>query len=320
MQAQELSDIEASISASRLRSYALLTGNPRDKAQLIGAYQWNKRVSSALYPILQCLEVSLRNAIHEAATAHFGTPDWFDPVTKRAGDDFFAADMKRNPHKQGRYYRNGVSRGSKKGYRIWHSHHENMLADARKKLARARKGALADSIIAELTFGFWVGLFVKQYSDLKTTDRLWPHLEKKVFPHLAPADRRHSNIQRKLDAIKSLRNRLSHHEPVWKMGNVSGPADAISDLTRIVEDILFLIEGMSPSRYKLLVQSGKVAYFRGVCCEETLNHYLSGISWQKIDKRQLKRVVERSVRQPLVNPIVVTNGARPKFLVDLWLP
>lgn len=50
MQDIDASDIELHISQPRLRTYTQLAGT-NDTKKLIGAYQWNKRVASALYPI-----------------------------------------------------------------------------------------------------------------------------------------------------------------------------------------------------------------------------------------------------------------------------
>lgn len=319
MQELDFLDLEANISQPRLRTYTQLAGST-DTVKLIGAYQWNKRVASALYPILQCLEVTLRNAVHTNATQHFNTPDWFDKITKLAGNDMFLADMKKNPYKQNKFYRNGVSTGSRKGLKIWTSYHENMLKQAKDKLTRSGKKSTADSVVAELMLGFWVGIFESNYNDIQTKDRLWPHLEGIVFPNLKPSDRVHSKIHAKLEPIQKLRNRLSHHEPVWKHPSVNGPSMAISHLNNIVDDMISLINGISTHRKELLFRSGKISYFKGICSDETLNYYLSGAPITKLDKRRLKRHVEKAIKSPQIAPTIVTDKKNPKFVIDLWPP
>lgn len=318
MQTIDNIDIEQHISTPRLQTYSRLTGTS-DLSTLIGAYQWNKRVSAAIYPILQCLEVTLRNAVHKAATSHFGTPDWYDPITKLAGNDKFKADIAKNPWKDNQFYRKGVSNNPKRnGRKHWKSHHENMIEQAKKKLANSNKTPTADAVIAELMFGFWVGLFESQYNDIQTTTRLWPHLDSIVFPHLQPANRTHSQVYSKLKQIKDLRNRLSHHEPIWKHRTVNNAQSSINYLSQITEEMIQLIGGMSKHRKELLFQSGQISYFRGVCSEECLAYYLSGAPVKKMDKRRLKRFVEKAVRKPQIFPVVIQDHSQPKFVVDLW--
>ncbi|MEW8389533.1 MAG: Abi family protein [Candidatus Thiodiazotropha sp.] len=275
MQGIDTTDIELHISSPRLHTYSQLAGTDNIE-KLIGAYQWNKRVASALYPILQCLEISLRNAIHTAATRHFGTPDWYDPVTKLVGNDKFLAYIRNNPDNTNSFYREGASTGGRNKRIKWFSNHENMLKNAKKKLEKSNRRATADAVIAELMFGFWVGLFESHYNDIHSQNRLWPHLESTVFPNLKPADRVHSQIHSKLEPIKKLRNRLSHHEPVWKHSTVNNASTAIQYLSSITDDIINLINGISTHRKELLFQSGKITYFKGICSTDALNYYLSG--------------------------------------------
>lgn len=319
MQGLDLNNIEAHISTPRLKTYTTLTGSS-DKTALIGAYQWNKHVASSIYPILQCLEVSLRNAVHMAAKSHFGNNDWFDPVTKIAGHKFYQADMKKNPNKNGQYYRNGFSNGQKGTLKIWTSHHENMIKTARDQLARDKKKVTADAVIGELMMGFWVGIFTANYSDIHSTNLLWPHLLKDVFPNLNSSQQVASKIHKKLDTIKDLRNRLSHHEPVWKHKSVTNSTDAINYLNNVVDDAISLIYGISKDRKKLLYQSGKISYFKSVCRINTLDYYLKGITAFKCDKRRLKKYVHKSINSPLAMPLIIMDKNKPKFLVDLWLP
>lgn len=78
--------LETLISPNRLNSYRTLAPS-NDIKELVGAYYWNKALSGALFPVIQCIEITLRNAIHDAATNAFGTPAWYDNLLKRVGDD-----------------------------------------------------------------------------------------------------------------------------------------------------------------------------------------------------------------------------------------
>ena len=53
------------ISSGRIYSYEHVF-NHKDDAELVGAYLWNANVCAALYPLVQLVEVSLRNSIDSA--------------------------------------------------------------------------------------------------------------------------------------------------------------------------------------------------------------------------------------------------------------
>jgi hypothetical protein len=275
LQGLNITQLVDSISKPRLKSYSILTGS-QDTLALIGAYQWNKKIAAAIYPIIQCLEVSLRNATHLAATAHFGTPNWYGSVTKHVGNKSYQAFIKKNPHEIGNYYRKGLTPSLRSNAKSWTSHHENMILAARKRLQENKKTVRPDAVIAELMLGFWVGLFQREYNDIHSSNLLWPHLEPVVFPNLLAHERKHSVIKQKLEVVKDIRNRISHHEPIWKNATVRTPQDAIHYLMTTVKDAVRLIEGMSQERVKLLTLSGQIATFDNLCDITVLTSYING--------------------------------------------
>lgn len=274
LQARALRELAQFISEPRMKSYRALTSDDSMAANL-GAYLWNKKMSAALYPLMQCLEVTLRNAIHNAASMHFETPDWFDRVTKHAGDVMFISYIKKHPDKRERFYRNGVSTGQRKEKKIWTSHHENMVATAKDKLENCGKRQAADAVIAELTFGFWVGIFERNYNDINSPARLWPHLEPVVFPNLKPAERKASAILYQLKSIKDLRNRMAHYEPIWKHASVNNVSSALTYLNNSIDQIVTLVRGISHERANLLQVSGMERFARDLCQEKLFEFYIS---------------------------------------------
>ncbi|QGY32866.1 hypothetical protein CUN67_28425 (plasmid) [Pantoea cypripedii] len=314
LQPQDYAAIERSVSSARIRSYTVLTSNG-SLEQCIGAYLWNKRVGAALFPLLQCLEVTLRNAVHNAATKHFNTPDWYDPLTRLAGNDYFRAFITKNPELAQDFYRKSVSSGSRKGKKIWTSRHESMLAQAKKKLQDAGKPQEANAIVAELMFGFWLGMFEKNYHDLNTQNRLWPHLEPVVFPNLLPSQRRHSDVYQILYPIKELRNRMAHHEPIWKHPTANTVKAAIQMLNNTINNSVSLIRGMSKERGALLHESGIEGTARAICRREVLNFYLSGRVSREVSVRRLKRDLIRHIDGKYLYPSsYYQNGKETVFL------
>ena len=189
-----LGDLERTLSTARLAPYR--AGATAD-TEAICRYIWNMELSQALSPTLHSVEVALRNAIHGAGTAHFGTPEWLRDSA-----------MLRLERRE-----------------------QNMLDGAVNDLWRAaghdvrliRQGRLAapplpgiDDHVAALTFGFWTGLMNAPYQV-----RLWDtrpgglNLTSAVFPHAGRQNRQLAALFPRINRVRHLRNRVSHHEPIW---------------------------------------------------------------------------------------------------------
>jgi hypothetical protein len=81
-----------------------------------------------------------------------------------------------------------------------------MVDDARRKLSSRHTGRVADDMVAELSFGFWVSLVSSVY------DRsLWvPYLHRAFPGYRGPRRRLHDELHTML----LFRNRIMHHEPI----------------------------------------------------------------------------------------------------------
>jgi hypothetical protein len=62
-------------------------------------------------------------------------------------------------------------------------------------------------VVANLTLGFWTSLLANRYHQ-----RLWEPAIKKACPHLTG---RRGALQQDLEALRRLRNRTAHHEPIF---------------------------------------------------------------------------------------------------------
>lgn len=170
--------------------------------QAYARYRWNVQLCEALYPTLHCLEVALRNALHREIAAHYRSERWFE-------EPWLAPRQ----HQQ--------------------------VAEAKSKLRDKRKPDDPGRVVAELSFGFWCGLFNRYYEHNKY---LWPSLIKPVFPRLPSALRGIRTIEAALNDTRELRNRVFHHEPVWHWHDLATK----HDLARR------LVHGIAPSVGALL--------------------------------------------------------------------
>lgn len=153
-------------------------------------YAKNVEIAEAFYTPLHTVEIALRNVVDGALRPPFGD-FWFDdPQVVRS----------------------------------WYM--QNRVREARQKLASLGPNLSRGHIIAELSFGFWGGMFGSGQK------RLWgPHL-RAIFPASVPLQR--TDIARRLDAIRGIRNRIAHHEPIIQL-----------DLNAAYTEILELTEWIS---------------------------------------------------------------------------
>ncbi len=111
--------------APRLAPY--VRAAQRDNVSVVALYVWNLQVSEAFYVPLHCLEICLRNSVHEQLKAKFHRPDWWS-TTRLAEQHASKIDKAQSDLR-----RKGVSQPT------------------------------ADDIVAELSFGFWVSLLSRRY-------------------------------------------------------------------------------------------------------------------------------------------------------------
>ena len=71
--------IEQLISSSRMDAFKFgLLNDPKHYSQqeLIGSYIWNQQMAACIYPLLQNLEIFLRNAVDRAVRNKYGNFWW----------------------------------------------------------------------------------------------------------------------------------------------------------------------------------------------------------------------------------------------------
>lgn len=84
----------------------------------------------------------------------------------------------------------------------------DMIAKARKELADQGKDDIPARIVAAVTFGFWTAMLGKEY------ENLWQTTLKDMAKREDGKGLRRKDFTKSLGAIRTLRNRLAHHETV----------------------------------------------------------------------------------------------------------
>lgn len=163
-------DLEKHFSAARLGRYRASCGG--DEGRAARAYVNNMLLAEAMMPMLNVLEIALKNGIHRRLHIVYGRPDWWEAWN---GNPVFQSQSRE-------------------------------IAGAKDKLQRRAEAATPDKIIAELAFGFWSSLFNVRFQTV-----LWKDL-RLVFPRCPKPQRQRHTISSALNQVRELRNRVFHHE------------------------------------------------------------------------------------------------------------
>lgn len=232
-----------SISQHRFATYQSSVFNGATPEECLGIYLWNKQLAGAFLPALQVIEVSLRNAIcvakqtfEEQEIERIHPINTWEQRKRNIDSKWFVTVM--------------TQANNRLSY--------NSIKSAERQLLRDGKNLTTENLISKLTLGFWVSLVDKMYD---STHRnavpylyLWPHLTPLVFPHAVKNGKSLAlnRIGSDLRDINTLRNRISHHEPLWRSDKTYSVEQAINKVAREYNRCLEVIRWINPSNLKLL--------------------------------------------------------------------
>ena len=186
----QYTEIRKAITPARLTAFdraAQQRGKGHEDA--VKLYEWNAELASALLLPLHLFEVVLRNAIHEALTLTY-RERW-------PWDNRFLYSV---PMKHGRY-------------------------EPRKDVQqKASLYPTTGKVIPELKFVFWEQMLSSRYDVA-----IWNPLLTTVFPNVparAGTSAAARGLAREVSVVRSIRNRVAHHEPIFSQ-NITAVIDAI---------------------------------------------------------------------------------------------
>jgi len=170
--------LEKYASVQRMNRFLVATGSKSDAMNL---YRANLLVSQAFYPVLNLMEIFLRNSLYACVEKYFSNSDWI--ITEKNGfmNDFTLA---------------------KSGYYL-----KNSVINAENKMQKRGLITSAEKILAEQSFSFWVSLFEPRHYKLIGGSVIHS------FPN-KPSHVNRKAILLLLTKIRDFRNRIYHNEPV----------------------------------------------------------------------------------------------------------
>jgi len=191
----ETQAIKIALSHARIATYERAITARRCDISCLQLYIWNAQLSGAFLIPLHICEVVIRNAVAQAIKLKYG-PHW--PCSQAFLKSLPSSPKSYNPKRD-----------------LKHVSHNTQTPDI---------------VIPKLSFIFWQQMFTQRH-----LARLWePHLGN-VMPHLNKSKEIRAqlkDIYSDLEIVRTLRNRIAHHEPIFTR-------DLESDITRILNLISY---------------------------------------------------------------------------------
>lgn len=230
MQISDTNSFFDAISNPRINSYKFYFGLTLSSNDLVACYQWNEAVSVSFFKLNNLIEIVLRNRFHSTLSQHFFTLPKEEVISTR---------VRRNtPYS----YQTTSTLGTLSSCN-WYNNQfleKKTLQKVLDKTHHKRSGTpltnpiSPDDLVASQTLGFWCSLISKNSA------MPWDQILDKIFPNhrltksyianvhssLATVTNPWSvqdNIQmlsNRLELLNDFRNRIAHHEPIWKLNNL----------------------------------------------------------------------------------------------------
>ena len=185
-------------SMSSARFSTYLAAMNRDREAALDLYLWNAKVGEAFHIPIQETEIALRNRGNQALVARFGPLWWREARFLALASRERVAD----------------------------------LDVVRRRIANRKLSMVTDQIVAGLSLGFWTGMVQARYNP-----EIWSSQLRLAFPHL-PATVNRESLARRAGRIAYFRNRIWHHEPIFK-----------SDLSLDFAEVMGFLRWLCPSTH-----------------------------------------------------------------------
>lgn len=245
-----LSALVDSLSARRLDAYRMPHDHDIDTLE---RYIWNVRLCEAIYPALHCLEITLRNHLDRHVAFCLGDSDWLVHALLVAPMQEEGAPGELTESEEPKEGWLGNAPG------FFLDQHLEQIGKAGSDLKGNKKPIEQGRMVAELTFGFWTRFFLSHYEH-----RIWNKDLTVLLPHAQSQQRHRGSLEKRLNKIREIRNRVSHHEMIYTQR--LGP---------VYDDIHTIIRLMCPEMSLLLDATDNFPYLLTRDCRRELREWLN---------------------------------------------
>lgn len=282
------------LSLARLSSYQTSLSTNND-AELFGGYCWNLAIVSAFYPLLQLTEVALRNAISHAAeekTVCSNGKYWIDCLPTTQEVDILGDGCYSDPE-QVKNFKAKIRRAKKAAIK-------SLLDKGIKKPVPT-----LDQIISQTDFATWEYILDKHFYNGSNRQFLWPIGLTKAFKKLPRVTEKNAMfhqrdiIRRRVEEIRSFRNRRSHNEPAWRISTINQREDIIKLLISKLKNIMELLFWISPKFRNYVQDVGIEARIMQLLKTSELNRYMHSFDRHNIS--DLDSMIQLTIKTNLEN-------------------
>lgn len=231
---EDLETLVENVSIPRISEYVNL-GFQMGSEELIEAYFNMQEMSSHFFVPIQMLEICLRNTLCNVLSRRFdekaiqvGKNKWYELI----------------PISE-------ISKGN--------------IITAKDKASK-KTNYSDDDVVANLMFGFWIYLLEPIHNNNRNNPyHFWQYEIDNVFP--GRNGKKVNEIFENLKQINKKRNRLYHHEPIWKKKATNDFNKAVGSLKRDYKLINEAIGWVSPEKKMYMERLGFKERFLE-CCEK----------------------------------------------------
>lgn len=244
----------------------------------LGAYQWAQAVSASLLPLLGLCEVVLRNAIHQSLS-------WqCSKMTTESFPWYDRAEAASVPLK-------GKSKDKV----------EVLLFTVATPTSPSMRRAVQptpDGVVAEMSVGFWPNLMesLSQTYAPRTFTDVFTHYPKSTPQHWSKSTNKEPVVAR-LKRLQDLRNRVCHHEPIWKhhwLGldpqTQKHWSHTVGAMRALHKEMMELLEWISPTAVASYRSSFGYQWFDQLCTTHAtlafMDDHLASGRLERIEKRE----------------------------------
>ncbi|WP_210456254.1 Abi family protein [Pantoea ananatis] len=300
------------VSLPRINSYQI-TFHTSNDYELYGAYLWCQQVGGNLYPLIQNLEITVRNAIDNAAKKRFGNY-WWEKIycNKNINSTNF---MKKIDSAIDMLDREWIDLEKKRlSLKPWEDLPITSIVPTWPH----------DKIIAATDFSAWHYILNKEFiskSPGQNNKYLWPKSLSSAFKNYSSINPDQSQINKELSDLifdlRQYRNRLFHHEPLWvKAPTVTSPSTAIDTIRAKVNNIEKVICAIDTRKLDILNKVGLFSKARRVCTIEELGIYTYVKKPEKLTKKQTRLLRGVYSKSSSKNESILLNHSGSSYILN----
>lgn len=295
MKPSNLTETIKTISKDRLDSY-LTYFNLTSYEECLGLYLWNDALSSSFFKLISIFEISFRNTIHKELSHLFNS--------HRNQGNAFDND----------WYEHLITNGD------LHKNSEKLIRKITHLKSRGRRGRVTliakspvphpNKVISSQSFGFWGGIIEN------TPNVNW----KKVFynglkGHFAQSDSYWTknaidDFIERLSEINEIRNRIAHHEPIWKFTEIkhyrtksviypaaASPDESLNRMLTLNSRMVRILGWISEDRKNDYLNSHYKRHFDWLISQRAINTYKALSNRNTMPLTQAKRRLNSLIKK-----------------------